>query len=124
MISTDTACQQLPAAASRSQSVPMGLDCGNGQLKLVSSMGETRMDSYICYQTKRPEQTRSYVEYIGGPRQDLQGKAWVAGDDAYFFSPTQLYRVTDTLKGKAELCLQILLSAIAARVTLGLNPIR
>jgi hypothetical protein len=94
---------------------PMGADIGNGSLKLVSNQGDIRLDSYVHYVTERSPMSLNsgYVEYHEGDRTDLVGKQWVAGIDAYNNGIRNLYRVTDTNTGKAELGLQILLSGLS-----------
>ena len=94
---------------------PMGVDIGNGSLKLVSSQGETRIDSYVYYLSERASMAASsgYVEYHQGDRSDLVGKQWVAGISAYYHGLRGIYRVTDTNQGKADLGLQILLSGLS-----------
>jgi len=46
----------LPSVASSGKSasiIPIGVDIGNGSLKLVSHQGETRIDSYLHYLSER-----------------------------------------------------------------------
>ncbi|NET36885.1 MAG: hypothetical protein F6K19_33470 [Cyanothece sp. SIO1E1] len=95
---------------------PMGVDIGNGALKLVSGLNEYRLDSYICYLSERLSmgQTLGYVEYLEGARDDLQGRQWIGGINAYYHEPRALARVTDNKAGKVELGLQLLLSALSA----------
>lgn len=99
---------------------PVGVDIGNGALKLVSGHGEHRLDSYVTYLTERLSmgQTNGYIEYIEGDRGDLAGKQWIGGINAYYHSPRALHRVTDDKTGKIDLGLQLLLS------TLSLQPYR
>ena len=94
---------------------PMGLDIGNGALKLITGMGEYRLESYVCYLAERISlgQTQGYVEYVEGDRADLQGKQWIGGINAYYHSPRGLARVTDDKTGKIALGLQLLLSALS-----------
>jgi hypothetical protein len=54
-----------------------------------------------------------YVEYFDGDRADLIGKQWIGGLNAYYHGLRAIYRVTDTPTGKAELGLQLLLSALS-----------
>jgi hypothetical protein len=101
-------------AGSTSQFQPFGVDIGNGAIKMVSSMGETRSESYIYYLSERPANPgKGYVEYLEGDRVDLLNKSWVGGISAYYHSPTSIYRVTDSKEGKVELGLQVMLSALA-----------
>ena len=107
--------QLLPNAASISQVTPLGLDVGNGAVKMTSSMGQTLMESYVHYLSERATHANlGYVEYLSGDCPDLAGKQWIGGLNAYFQSPSGVYRVTDSNNGKAELCLQLLLSALTS----------
>lgn len=93
---------------------PMGVDVGNGQLKLVSGIAETLTESYVCYLPERAVDTVSgYVEYLEGDRADLKGLQWIGGRNAYYSGLIHgLQRVTDSKEGKPQLGLQILLSAL------------
>ena len=113
----------MPKAANLSQVMPIGLDVGNGAVKLYSSMSQTCMESYVHYLPERATHANlGYVEYLSGEqlgtgepiRSDLAGKQWIGGLNAYFQSPTGVYRVTDSNDGKADLCLQLLLSALTS----------
>lgn len=99
-----------------SQFLPIGLDVGNGAVKMFSSMGETLMESYILYLNERATHANGgYVEYLDGSRSDLSGKQWIGGINAYYQSPTGIFRVTDESDGKAQLCLQLLLSSLTSQ---------
>ena len=105
----------LPNSASICHITPIGLDVGNGAIKLYSSTGQTLMESYVHYLPERATHANlGYVEYLSGDRLDLAGKQWIGGLNAYFQSPTGVYRVTDSNDGKIELCLQLLLSALTS----------
>jgi hypothetical protein len=70
----------LPNVASSGKSasiIPIGVDIGNGSLKLVSHQGETRIDSYLHYLSERASMSvhSGYVEYHSGDRSDLVGQA-------------------------------------------------
>ena len=105
----------LPNSGSINQVTPIGLDVGNGAVKLTSSMGQTLMESYVHYLSERATHANlGYVEYLSGDRSDLAGKQWIGGLNAYFQSPSGVYRVTDSNDGKSELCLQLLLSALTS----------
>ena len=96
--------------------LPIGLDVGNGAVKLYSSLGETLMESYVLYLSERATHANAgYVEYLEGSRTDLSGKQWIGGVNAYYQSPTGITRVTDDRDGKAQLCLQLLLSALTVQ---------
>ena len=102
------------SASSSQVSQPMGLDIGNGALKLVTGLGEHRLESYVTYLDSRLSmgQTQGYVEYLQGDRADLQGKQWIGGINAYYHAPRALARVTDDKTGKVDLGLQLLLSTL------------
>jgi hypothetical protein len=91
------------------------VDIGNGPSNLVSNQGETRIDSYVHYLSERASMgvNSGYVEYFSGDRADLIGKQWIGGLEAYYHGLRAIYRVTDTPTGKAELGLQLLLSALS-----------
>ena len=96
--------------------LPIGLDVGNGAVKLFSSLGEVLMESYVLFLSERATHSNvGYVEYLSGSRSDLSGKQWIGGVNAYYQSPTGISRVTDDRDGKAQLCLQLLLSALTVQ---------
>jgi len=105
----------LSTSARPRDEAPMGVDIGNGSLKLVTGMGETRIDSYIHYLPERASMTTNsgYVEYQGGDRTDLVGKQWIAGVNAYYQGIRTIDRVTDTNEGKINLGLQLLLGGLS-----------
>ncbi|MCY7276248.1 MAG: hypothetical protein LH702_21550, partial [Phormidesmis sp. CAN_BIN44] len=106
----------LPNSVSISHITPIGLDVGNGAVKLSSSMGQTLMESYLLYLSERATHANlGYVEYLTGDRPDLEGKQWIGGLNAYYQNPTGIYRVNESDTGKADLCLQLLLSALTAQ---------
>jgi Actin like proteins N terminal domain len=107
---------QLATIATSNQFLPIGLDVGNGALKMVSSHGETLLESYLLYLPERASHANSgYVEYLSGSRSDLSGKQWIGGINAYYWSPSSVTRVTDDRDGKVAMCLQLLLSALSAQ---------
>jgi hypothetical protein len=111
---TLTAPVALVEIGSANQPQPMGVDIGNGAIKLVSSLGESRSMSYVHYLSERATSAgKGYVEYVGGDRPDLNNKYWMGGIGAYYYAPTSHYRVTDSKEGKVELGLQCLLSALS-----------
>ena len=104
--------QSIPTTAA-SQFIPIGLDVGNGAVKMFSAMGETLMESYVLYLNERATHSNiGYVEYLEGSRSELSGKQWIGGENAYYQSPSGITRVTDDKDGKAQLCLQLLLSTL------------
>jgi hypothetical protein len=104
---------QAESATSR-HFTPIGLDCGNGAIKLYSAMGEILLESYTLYQSERATYAnQGYAEYIRGDRSDLAGKIWIGGINAYYASPTTITRTVDTKDGKVSQCLQLLISALS-----------
>jgi hypothetical protein len=105
--------QSLPSAAKSCQFMPIGLDVGNGAVKMFSALGENLIESYVLYLPERATHANAgYVEYVSGTRSDLAGKQWIGGVNAYYQSPSGITRVTDDRDGKSQLCLQLLLSAL------------
>jgi hypothetical protein len=103
---------------------PIGVDIGNGQLKLVTTNGETRTDSYVHYLTERSTDTvKGYVEYQDGDRSDLIGKQWIGGLNAYYNGLNSIYRVTDDKQGKPQLGLQIMPRQLHCPVASITNPV-
>ncbi|NEQ33189.1 MAG: hypothetical protein F6K04_19690 [Leptolyngbya sp. SIO4C5] len=102
-------------SASSDTAHPMGVDIGNGALKLITGMGEFRLDSYVCFLYERLSMglTKGYVEYLDGDRADLHGKQWIGGINAYYHDPRGVARVTDDKGGKIALGLQLLLSSLS-----------
>lgn len=114
-INAQTTGQTMPIDVKSCQALPIGLDVGNGAVKMFSAQGQTLLESYVLYLPERATHANlGYVEYVSGDRADLAEKQWIGGLNAYYQSPTGCYRVTDSRDGKAELCLQLLLSALTA----------
>lgn len=112
-LTENTASQKLPTL---NQFIPIGLDVGNGAVKMYSSLGEDILESYVLYLSERATHANAgYVEYLEGSRSDLSGKQWISGTNAYYQSQTGIIRVTDDPNGKAQLCLQLLLSTLTAQ---------
>ena len=110
---TTTMTAQTISLTATTQFIPIGLDVGNGALKMYSAMGESLMESYVLYLPERATHNNlGYVEYLEGSRSDLSGKQWLGGINAYYSNPSGIHRVTDQDDGKALLCLQLLLSAL------------
>jgi len=104
---------EVAADATTGQALAIGLDVGNGAKKLYSGLGQVLQESYVLYLEERATfANQGYVEYLVGDRADLVGRQWIAGINAYYSNPTGIYRVTDSKEGKADLCLQLLLSAL------------
>lgn len=112
-MTTTLTAQTMPIAAA-TQFIPIGLDVGNGAVKLFSALGESITESYVLYLNERATHNNSgYVEYFEGSRSDLSGKQWIGGINAYYQSPGGIHRVNDSSEGKAQLCIQLLLSALS-----------
>jgi hypothetical protein len=108
-----TDCQSLPVSANLCQFLPVGLDIGNGALKMATSLGQELIESYVLFLAERATHPQDgYVEYLEGSRADLVGKQWISGIPAYSWNPTGIARVTDDPAGKVGLALQLLLSAL------------
>jgi Actin like proteins N terminal domain len=96
------------------QYTPIGLDVGNGAVKLFSAMGEILLESYIVYQAERATYAnQGYAEYVSGDRADLTSKLWIGGLNAYFAAPNAITRTVDAKDGKVSQCLQLLISALS-----------
>jgi hypothetical protein len=114
ILTPDTESLVESSPAQSSPSIAIGLDVGNGALKLYSGMGEILMESYVYYPRDRfTAGNIGYVEYLSGDRTDLVGKHWTAGIAAYFANPTAITRTVDDRDGKVAQCLQLLLSALS-----------
>jgi Actin like proteins N terminal domain len=106
--------QDAPERATPRQYTPIGLDVGNGAVKLFSAMGEILLESYIVYQAERATYANhGYAEYVSGDRSDLTGKIWIGGVNAYLSAPTTINRTVDTKDGKVAQCLQLLISSLS-----------
>lgn len=93
---------------------PIGFDNGNGAAKLYCELGQILQEGYVLYLPERATYTNhGYVEYLAGDRPDLRGRQWIGGINAYYSNPTAIHRVTDSKDGKADLCLQLLLSGLS-----------
>ena len=112
--STGTVRHVEAESATSRHYTPIGLDVGNGAVKLYSAMGETLLESYVLYQSERATFTNhGYAEYICGDRSDLAGKFWVGGINAYYSSPSGITRTVDSRDGKVSQCLQLLMSGLS-----------
>ena len=111
MIST---CQSLPVAANLYQSLPVGLDVGNGSTKMVIKGDERRILSYVLPLHRDVYDTQiGTVEYLDGSRSDLIGQSWMTGKGAYLQSPKSYLKVSHDRDGKIIYGLHLLLGAIA-----------
>jgi hypothetical protein len=112
-MTTSTMTAQTLSMTAAYQFIPIGLDVGNGAVKMFSALGENILESYVLYLPERATHYQiGYVEYLEGSRSDLSGKQWVSGENAYIQSPSGIHRVTDDRDGKTQLCLQLLLSTL------------
>lgn len=124
-LTTDSAVLTESTEVQNSPSIAIGLDVGNGGVKLYSGMGEILMESYLYYPSDRYTSGNiGYVEYLNGDRTDLVGKHWMGGIGAYYANPVAISRTVDDRNGKVQQCLQLLLSALSqfpARAELNLK---
>jgi hypothetical protein len=94
--------------------LPTGLDVGNGALKLSLDGGEILMPSYLVVKpTLFDEPSEGHVLYLDGDRSELIGTSWLSGGAAQSQSPKNLTRTTDSLTGKPDYALQLLLGALS-----------
>jgi Actin like proteins N terminal domain len=101
-------------AVQTSSTIAVGLDVGNGGVKLYSGVGEILTESYLSFPRDRYSSVVSgYVEYLSGDRPDLVGKHWIGGIGAYYADPVGIQRTGDSRDGKVAQCLQLLLSALS-----------
>ncbi|KAM3092698.1 ParM/StbA family protein [Phormidesmis sp. 146-12] len=125
VLTTDSESLTESLGASSSLNIAVGLDVGNGGVKLYSGMGEILMESYLHFPRDRyTSAVNGYVEYLAGDRSDLVGKHWMGGIGAYYADPVAISRTVDSRDGKVAQCLQLLLSALSLfpyRAELNLN---
>ena len=95
--------------------IPTGSDIGNGHTKVVIGLENVKIPSYVFPLTGELQEVpeTGWIKYIDGDRADLTGQRWLAGDEAYIQSPTNLLRVTDDARGKPEYALHLLVGAIS-----------
>lgn len=109
---------QLATLASDSQLLPVGVDCGNGNLKLIVDHAEVRTPSYVLpihgdpYDIPAPIDG-GFVEYLEGTRTDLTNQTWITGNPAYTQAPLACLRIVDDERGKIRYGLQMLLGGLA-----------
>jgi hypothetical protein len=114
VLTTDPENPLATSEAQSSSSIAIGLDVGNGALKLYSGMGEILMESYVYYPPDRfTTGIAGYAEYLSGDRTDLEGKYWVGGIGAYYADSTSISRTVDSKDGKVAQSLQLLLSSLS-----------
>jgi hypothetical protein len=93
----------------------LGLDIGNGAVKVFTGFGEFCIESYVAYpEARMTSPVNGYVEYLSGDRTDLSEKFWLGGLPAYLYNPNRILRCVDTTRGKIELALQLVLSVLAS----------
>lgn len=110
--------QRPPAAQTdiESRKLPTGLDVGNGTTNLIVEGAQTRIPSYVKPLNKAPNEApeAGFIQYIDGPRADLVGSSWLAGNAAYQSNPDAFVQVVaDAKSGKITNCLHLLLGAIS-----------
>lgn len=115
MIST---LPRLASLASDSQFLPVGVDCGNGNLKLIVDHVEVRTPSYFLPIHADPYDIPAaieggFVQYLEGTRTDLVNRIWITGRPAYVQDPLACLRIVDDERGKIRYGLQMILGGIA-----------
>jgi len=101
------------------QNTQVGIDSGNGQLKLESSNGfSLKMPSILYFPHSDVtmgdiDQLSSYIVYEGGTRGDLLNKGWVVGREAYLLSPNSHISTSDDKESKVRYSLELLLGIVA-----------
>ncbi|NET36963.1 MAG: hypothetical protein F6K19_33880 [Cyanothece sp. SIO1E1] len=113
-----TMLSKRPAAASQNQVLPASFDNGNGYDKVIVDTHEIRCPAYFHGVHGRlydipVSQQGGLVEYVSGRREDLIGKAWLAGFPAYQKAPTAYFRTVDDKRGKLKYGLQMFLGCLA-----------
>lgn len=109
---------QLATLASGSQLLPVGVDCGNGNLKLIVDHAEVRTPSYVLpihgdpYDIPAPI-AGGFVQYLEGTRTDLMSQTWITGKPAYTQDPLACLRIVDDERGKIRYGLQMLFGGLA-----------
>jgi len=108
----------LASLASDSQLLPTGVDCGNGNLKLIVDHAEIRTPSYFLPIHGEPYDIPApidggFVQYLEGTRTDLVNQTWITGKPAYTQDPLACLRIVDDERGKIRYGLQMLLGGLA-----------
>ncbi len=109
---------QLASLATDHQLLPVGVDCGNGNLKLIVDLAEVRTPSYFLpihgetYDIPVPIDG-GFVQYLEGTRSDLVNQTWITGKPAYTRDPLACLRIVDDERGKIRYGLQMLLGGLA-----------
>jgi hypothetical protein len=115
MVST---LSKLATLASDDQFLPAGVDCGNGNLKLIVDHAEIRTPSYVLpihretYDVPAPVDG-GFVQYLEGTQSDLIHQTWITGKPAYTQDPLACLRIVDDERGKIRYGLQMLLGGLA-----------
>ena len=105
------------------QDIHLGIDSGNGRVKVLSSDGFSARIPSLLYFPQSPispgqlDNESAYVVYEGGLRSDLWGKSWVVGKEAYVMNPDSHISTADDREAKVKYCLELLLGAAAQVVT-------
>jgi hypothetical protein len=110
--------QEVAEAGSGCQKLAVGLDTGNGRLKV--SVGDYRISfpAYLLsvsglqdWEKPTPSHEGSYLEVVAGTKSELHGHAYLVGNPAYDREP-ETARQTISV-GKVQHALPMLLGAIA-----------
>ena len=105
------------------QDIHLGIDSGNGRVKVLSSDGfSARIPSLLYFPQAQIspgqlDKESAYVVYEGGLRSDLWNKSWVVGKEAYVMAPDSHISTSDDKEAKVKFCLELLLGAAAQVVT-------
>ena len=115
------------AAKAKEYTDRIGIDIGNGQVKMVREPGKALiMPSYYLRTTdsatERPS-SGGYVRYVGGTRKDLEGQDWFSGEYAYQVSPARISSVNQSATAKIDLGLQLILGALSYTPDLADDPV-
>lgn len=108
----------LATLANDSQFLPVGVDCGNGNLKLIVDHAEIRTPAYFLPIHDEPYDIPAAIEggfvtYLEGTRSDLINQTWITGKPAYTQDPLACLRIVDDERGKIRYGLQMLLGGLA-----------
>ena len=109
---------QLASLATNHHFLPAGVDCGNGNLKLIVDHAEVRTPAYFLpihgetYDIPAPIDG-GFVQYLEGSRSDLISQTWITGKPAYTQDPLACLRIVDDERGKIRYGLQMLLGGMA-----------
>ncbi|WP_204140312.1 ParM/StbA family protein [Halomicronema sp. CCY15110] len=94
--------------------MPVGLDIGNGAVKLCLPGHEIRVPSYACpvHENLHDPPETGLVEFVASSA-DREEQRWLAGYAAYQHNPEGYLKVVDDRQGKLTYGLPLLLGALA-----------